>query len=49
MAKLPPLRIPKSQAVDQWKPGELPEGMSGREELGKLYKDTAQLLTVSIT
>ncbi|KAK3094997.1 hypothetical protein FSP39_008880 [Pinctada imbricata] len=44
VAKLPVLRVPKSPAPGTWKLGDLPEGMAGKEEFGKLYKETSNLL-----
>ena len=52
MSKLPPLRVPKkpvglASSTGTVALGELPEGVSGKVEIGSLARQTAELLQVS--
>ena len=51
MAKLPPLKVPKkpvglSSSTGTVPLGDLPEGVSGKVEIGTLARQTAELLQV---
>ena len=51
MSKLPPLRVPKkpvglASSTGTVALGELPEGVSGKVEIGSLARQTAELLQV---
>ena len=54
MSKLPPLRVPKKPVGLSSNTGtvavcDLPEGVSGKVEIGNLAKQTAELLQVHYT